>query len=703
MDIDRNIEDIIQTNMMDFSQYVIKHRALPDLYSGMKPIHSKILWSMYENKTFNFTKSANVSGKVTVYSPHGDCYETIVNMVQKDRHKYNLILGRGNWGSNCSTELMFGASRYTECALSDLGIDCLKGIDSHMVEMIDNYDNSKTMPKYIPTRFPLILCMASNGIAVGMANNSPSFNLEDVCLATINYLQDKEMPILYPDFATGAYLIDNSEQIKNINHKGLGVIKLRAKYEVVENTIRITEIPYGTKINVEVIIDRIIEKCKSGELKEITDVLNHTGIDGLCIEITFKKNIDINLLMNKLFKLTALESNFNANMNVLVNGSPKILGVHDTIKNWVVFRQECIKNGLSYKIENLKKELHLLYSLKKVLLDIDKAIEIIRYSDDIESKIMQYFDIDKIQSEYIVNIKLRNINKDYIIKQINDIEKIELELKKHEETILSEKAIKKIIIEDLKDVIKKFKQPRRTQIIQESTISQISESDLIEDHSTFIILTKENYIKKLLKRTSDVKLKESDEIIYQSSSSNKSTLLLFSNKGTCYKIYQHELAECKPSSLGEYLPNLLNLSPDERIISMVSTRKYTGYLINSYQNGKISKINMSSFRTKTMRSKLENALSLESPLINMLLIEKDIDMLCKSSLDKVLIINTSDINSKASKNTNGNQVLKSKKESYMNMCLPLETITGIEDVEYYKGKPNAIGTFLKKTDKIELI
>lgn len=654
MYIDRKIEDIVENNSMNYAQYVIKNRALPDLYSGMKPIHLKILWSMFENKTFNFTKSANVSGKVMVYSPHGDCYETIVNMVQKDRHIYNLIEGQGNWGSSCSTEIQFAASRYTECKMSSLGIDCMQGISKNMVEMIDNYDSSSKMPKYLPTRFPLILCMASNGIAVGMANNSPSFNLEDVCNATILYLQGKEIPMLIADFATGGYVIANEKETENINLYGTGTIKLRAKYKIEDNVILINEIPYGTKISVESIIDRIIEKHKSGELKEITNVLNQTGVNGLCIEITCKKGTNMEMLMEKLYKLTPLESNFSVNMNVLLEGSPMVLGVHDTIKEWVKFRQRCISNGLQSDIDKLERELHILNGLKKVLLDIDKTVSIIRYSDNIESELMDYFKIDEIQADNIINIKLKNINKGYIIKQISDIDAMKIKLKQLKETINNPNAINNIIIEDLQDIIKKFKQPRRTQLIHPTEIIDITKEDLIEEYNCKILYTSQGYIKKFLKSSDKQYLKENDEIIEEIQSTNKSTLYLITNNANRYKLPCYELEEKKPSQLGEYISNIISLEDDEEVIKIVSVdeNKSKGYILAVYQNGKISKVDIKSFISNN--KKLQNCYSTESKLVTLDYIEKDCDVFLVSDEGKSLIINTKKISKKNGRRAQGN-------------------------------------------------
>lgn len=652
MYIDKEIEDIIESNMMGYSQYVIKNRALPDLYSGMKPIHLKILWSMYENKTFNFTKSANVSGKVMVYSPHGDCYETIVNMVQKDRHKYNLIEGQGNWGSHCSTDMQYAASRYTECKLSPLGIDCMEGISKNMVEMIDNYDNSHKMPKYLPTKFPLILCMASSGIAVGMANDSPSFNLEDVCNATISYLQGEQIPLLIPDFATGGYLVYDEKEIKSVNSEGKGRIKLRAKYKIEGNTIIINEIPYG--ITVESIIDKIINEHKKGKLKEITNVLNQTGIKGLSIEITCKKGTDLDKLMAKLYTITPLESYFNVNMNILLKGSPIVLGVHDTIKEWIKFRMICISNGIKFDISKMEKELHLLRGLKKILLDIDKAISIIRHSKDIEKELMEHFNIDNEQANYIINMKLRNINKNYIIKQISDIEGMESKLKSLKDIINDSSEINKIIIKDLKEVMKKFSKPRMSQIIHESKIPEVQEEDFIEDYNCKILYTKQNYIKKLLRTSDDQKLRDGDEIIEEIQSTNKSTLLLFTNKANRYKISCYELETHKSSTLGEYIPNIIDLEQNEEVIKIISLEdetKANGYIISVYENGRIAKIDIQSYISAN--KKLQNCYSIKSKLINIFYTEKDVDIFLLSKEGKGLILNTSCFNAKKSKDSQG--------------------------------------------------
>ncbi|HID0877432.1 TPA: DNA gyrase subunit A [Clostridium botulinum] len=641
MIVNKDISTIIEDNSMDFAQYVIKNRALPDLYSGMKPIHMKILWSMYENKTFNFTKSANVSGKVMVYSPHGDCYETIVNMVQNDRHIYNLIEGQGNWGSFCSSDMQFAASRYTECKLSKLGKDCMQGIDKNMVEMINNYDGTQKMPKFIPTRFPLILCMASNGMAVGMANNSPSFNLEEVCNATISYLKNEPIPIVYPDFATGGYILKNDIKIQKINKTGCGDITLRAKYEIKDNTILITEIPYDTKVTVESIIDKIINLCKEGKLKEINNVLNLTGINGLCIEIDCKKNTNMKKLINKLFLLTQLENKFNANMNVLVDKTPKVIGVQDTIKEWCKFRQQCVINGINYEIETLIKELHILKGLKSILLDIDKAINIIRFSEDANKELQKDFNIDKIQSDYILNIKLININKNYIIKQLKDISQKENKLHYLQDIVNNKDKINNVIIKDLEDVKKQFAQPRRTQIIEDNLIN-ITTEDLIEDNTVTLVLTKDGYLKKNLKYSESQKLKEQDEIIQMFQTTNKTDILLFTNKGNVLLRKTYELDEYQPSSYGTFIPNWLgeHLQENEKIIHIAATKDYSGQVVTIFENGNIGSTDLKKYKTKTNRQVPMDAYNTESKLIDIKVVTEDVDIFLLTDEGKALIVNT---------------------------------------------------------------
>ena len=664
MYFDKSIDNIIEDNMMDFSQYVIKNRALPCLYSGMKPIHLKILWTMFEDNITKFTKSETVSGKVMVYSPHGSCYETIVHMAQTDRHIHPLIIGQGNFGSYCSSELMYASGRYTECKLSDIALDSLEGINKHMVEMIDNYDNTRKMPRYLPTKFPLILCMAHNGIAVGMASNTPSFNLNEVCDATIDVINGATSTNLIPDFATGGRIL--YDDMTKINKEGIGKVVLEAKYKIENNTIIISEIPYGSKISVEVIINKIIELVKCGKLKEITDVLNQNGKDGLSIEIECKRGTDIPKLMNKLYALTPLRSNFNCNMNVLVGKNPKTLGVYDIIQEWLAFRRNCVINGLKYDIEIKSSKLHNLKGLEKVLLDIDKCISIIRKSDEDEiiTNLIHEFSIDELQANNIANMKLRNINKNYITKQIRDISNLEDTINEMKTTINDNSKINNLIISQLEEVKRKYGKPRKTEIIYEDTLQEISSDELIEDYLVTMVYTKENYTKKTKKYSEQQTVKDGDEILTITQCSNRDKTMYITDKGNLYFLNIWEMNEKLPSKLGDYLPSILPLDKDETVIGMITTNGYKGYVIIIYNDGHVAKIPLESYKTKTNRTKLSNCLSDCGKPILITQIEENCDLELTNSFNKTIKINTKDINEKKSRSSNGITAMSSKRKGF---------------------------------------
>jgi len=665
MYINKGICEVIEDNQMGFSQYIIKNRALPDVYSGMKPIHEKIIWSMFFNKTFDFTKSLSVAGDAMKYTPHGSPYETMVYMAQEDRHIYNLLIGHGNFGSATSTKIQYGADRYTEVKLSQLAIDCLEGIKHNMVDMINNYDNSRKLPKHIPTKYPLILTMASNGMAEGMANNSPSFNLEEVCNATILAIQNKEIPMLIPDFATNGFLINDKHIIEQINKKGTGAVVLRSKWYSDGNDIIITEIPYGVKVSVESIMNKIIELYKQGKLKEINDVKDLTDKDGLRIKILCKKNTNHEKLMNNLFKVTQLEANFSCNMNVLVEKEPTVLGVHDTIKEWIKFRRICIFRGLTYDINTKELEYDKLLALKSILLDIDKSIDIIRHSNEPQNELMQYFKINDIQADFILSKSLRQINEKDILKQLKDIEDKKNELDALKETIKSQDKMDAIIIKDLEDTIKKFKQPRRTQIIDRNDIKDVSNDILIEDFTTTLVFTQEQYFKKTRKYSLQQNIKEGDEVKTIVQCSNKDKAIFISNLGNAYFLNLWEINEKTPSAMGDFLPKLLPLEKDEYIIGMLTTNQYKGEAVYVFENSKIAKIPLSSFETKTNRTKLSNSITQDNGKVLLITqITDDIEIELTDCFNNTKVINTKDINSKASKNTVGVTSWNCKKQGF---------------------------------------
>ena len=658
MEINKAIHEIIEDNMMGFSQYVIKNRSLPNVYDGLKPIHQKILWTMYEDNITKFTKSETVAGRVMAYSPHGSCYETIVNMVQKDRHCYPLIEGQGNFGSYCSNELHFASSRYSECKLSELALDSLKGIDYNMVDMILNYDSTKKMPKFIPVRFPQVLTMSHNGIAVGMASNTPSFNLKEVCEATIDIIRGNEPKLLYPDFATGGYIVDDKSAIASINNKGVGTVELRAKYRKEGNTIVVYEIPYGSKVFVETIIDKIIELVKLNKIKEITNVLNQGGYKGLAIEIECKKGTDLDMLMNKLYALTPLASKFSCNMNVLVDKNPRVLGVYSMINEWLKFRRECVKRGVEFKLGNKSEKLHILEGLEKVILDIDRCIAIIRNSEEdmIIQSLMNGFNIDEVQAKDVASMKLRNINKKYILKQIKEIEDLRAEVNNLKVILETPTMVDDIIVVELQDVIKKFSQDRRTIIIDKSEVKDVAKNELVEDYNCNITISNDGWIKKCLKASDSHKLKDGDFVIDSIKSNNRDTLYLITNKANRYKLSCDSLEKKLPSTLGQFIPSLVQLEGDEKVIKAISVSKPVGYVVCVYENGKIAKIDIKSYMSNN--TKLVNCFNTDGKLIAIDYIEKDCDVLFIAEDSKALIVDTSTINSKGSKSSQGNIGIK---------------------------------------------
>jgi len=657
----KEMDIILKKNVTDYAKYVITDRAIVSLTDGMKNIHRRIMWSMYLDGLLynkNRTKSVNACGSVLRFSPHGDSsvYGACVRLAN-DSVMIPLIDGKGSFSSTTTRDIQAGASRYTEVRLSSISQEIIKNIDKDVIDMVQNYDETRLEPTEMPVTFPLVLCNPNLGIAIGLASNVCSFTLNDVIDNTINVIQGKETFTMIPDFPTGGMIIKNDAVLKQIKDSGTGTVYLKSKYHIENNSIVITEIPYTTTR--EAIIESIIKLVKDDKIKEVIDVNDYSGVDGFNVTIDMKKNTNPELLLQKLYKFNVpIKSSFSCNFTVLLNEKPITLGTDNILKEWVEFRRKCVKRLVSHNIKDKEKSLHSLKGLEKVLLDIDRAIEIIRHSKNDElilKTLCTTFTLDKEQANDVANIKLRNINEKYILNKIKSIKELEIELLGLKDTLNSTEKINEIMIQDLERVKKNYGKPRMTEIITEEDLPDISKSDLIDDFSTYCILTKDNYLKKLLKRTDDVKLKENDEILYQTSSSNKSTLLLFSNKGSCYKLYQHTLDECKPSNLGEYLPNVLSLEKDEYIISMVSTRKYSGSLVNIFENGLIAKINLQSFKTKTMRSKLENALSIESKLLQMVITEenKDIDILLSTSEGKILSLNSKQINSKGMKDTKG--------------------------------------------------
>lgn len=712
----QKIVETLKSNYMPYAMSVIVSRAIPEI-DGLKPSHRKLLYTMYKMGLLkgSKTKSANVVGQTMKLNPHGDMaiYETLVRLTTgNEALLHPFIESKGNFGKVYSRDMKFAAPRYTEVKLSDICAELFQDIDKDTVDFTDNYDGTMKEPLLLPAVFPNILVNPNQGIAVGMASNICSFNLKEVCDTTIAYIKNDNINIIdylkAPDFSTGGDLIVNKEDLEKIYETGRGSFKIRARYRVDKsnNCVEVFEIPYTTTS--EAIIDAIADLVKSGKIKDITDVRDETDLNGLKITIDIKRSADPDALMNKLYKLTPLEDSFGCNFNLLIGGVPLVLGIKGILDAWIEFRMQCIRRQTAFDIRKKSERLHLLEGLKKIMLDIDKAIRIIRGTEheaEVVPNLMKGFSIDEEQAEFIAEIKLRNLNKEYIIKQTSEIESLIKEIADLKDIYNKESRVLDIICVQLKRLSQKYGKPRRTGMIHEENIEEITQEHLIEDYNVRLFLTAQGYLKKIpltsLRSSGDQKLKDEDEIIQEFEAKNKSDLILFSNQAVAYKLKIYEINDCKASSLGEFLENILELSPEEKILYMAATEDYSGYMLFSFQNGKSAKIPLSSYSTKTNRKKLANAYSEESPLCDIRFLSEDRELVAFSNIDKVLIFNTSSINPKTTRNSSGVQVLKSKKGSYMSKILELDQVS-FADADYYRTKNiPAVGCYLKEEDKEE--
>lgn len=692
MEINYDICNVLDDKMMDYSAYVILHRALPSVEDGFKVSLRRILYTMHRHNMSKLTKSASVSGKVMEIHPHSDCYPTIVNMVQEDNHVNPFIIGKGAFAYHTSRDTQPASSRYSEIRIAPYSQEMMEGLKKNSVEMIPTFDGSSEEPLYLPTKHPNILTHSQQGMAVGMAANFPSFNLAEVCDYTIDYLNGVTDKELVPDFATGGKLIYNQSQINKINDNGLGSIDIKATYDINSDCILIKEIPYTTTR--EVIIEKIIDLVKANKLKEIVDVKDTTDLRGMEIEIKTKKNTDKELLIQKLYKLTPLQSSFSANMNCLVDNRPKVLGVKQIIQEWTKFRKQCLRRELEYDIQQLQSIQNELLGLQIILQDLDKAISLIRGSKsekEATEKLRKHFNLNGAQLDYIVKIRMVNMNQEWLASKINKLTEINKQLKVNLDNLESDSYYTSTIISQLQDVKKRYGKPRRTTIIQPEETTSIKQDDLVEDYNCQVVLTKEGYLKKTLRYSESQKLKDGDTMLQQIPSNNKSKLLFFTNKGNCYYLNVWDIDSTQPSNLGSFLPTLLQLQ-DEKVIYVVSTADFKGHILFAFENGRVAKIPLSSYETKTNRSKVVNAYNSSSGLVSINYIEKDMDFMAVSSIDKVLVINTSQINSKASKSSQGVIVMKSKNDS---IIVEFKPVDEIEDIEYYRGSPNQVGKYRK--------
>ena len=709
------ITETLEKNYMPYAMSVIVSRAIPEI-DGLKLSHRKLLYTMYKMGLLGgkMTKSANVVGQTMKLNPHGDqaIYATMVRLTEgNETLLLPLVESKGNFGKQYSRDMAYAASRYTEVRLAPVCAEFFGDINKNTVKFVDNYDGEMQEPTLLPVAFPNILVNPNLGIAVGMASNICSFNLGEVCEATIAYMKNPDCDIMEhmpaPDFPLGGNLIYNRQQMEEIYSTGRGSFKLRAEYsyDKKNNCIEVLEIPYSTTI--EAIIEKLMELIKANKLKEISDVRDETGLDGFKLTIDLKRGVDPDALMLKLFKMTPLEDSFSCNFNVLINNAPNVLGVREILGEWVKFRIDCLKRGMQFDINKKTERLHLLTGLKKILLDIDKAVSIIRRTElesDVVPNLMTGFDIDKIQAEYVAEIKLRNLNREYILNRTADIEKLIADIDELNRILSSDKEIKKVISSQLRDIAKKYAKPRRTRLISDGEIEVYSESSTIEDYPVTLFMTRDGYLKKvtyqsLRSTTSEHKLKEDDIITQTIETANKSELLFFTDKSTVYKMRTYDLPDGKVTAMGEYMPAVLQLEDSEKILYMVVTTDYSGFMLFAFENGKMARVPLNAYATKTNRKKLIGAYSDKAPISTILYFDADAELVAFTDNNKALVFSTDKIAEKTTKSTQGVQVMKiTKKGAKLTRVVPT-SLCELEDLAHYRTKNiPAAGSFLRKDD-----
>lgn len=675
--VEQHITDTLEVNYMPYAMSVIMSRAIPEI-DGFKPSHRKLLYTMYKMGLLQggTIKSANIVGRTMQLNPHGDAaiYETMIRLARGNEsllHPY--VESKGNFGKSYSKNMQYAASRYTEAKLAPISAELFRDIDKDTVDFVPNYDNTMTEPTLLPVTFPSVLVNANMGIAVGMASNICSFNLKEICDTTVALIKDPDADITEtlkaPDFIGGGQILYDEGKMNEIFRTGRGSFKIRAKYsyDKKNNCIDIYEIPATT--TTEAIIDKIVELAKGGKAKEISDIRDETDKKGLKITIDLKRGTDADKLMKKLYKMTPLEDSFGCNFNVLIAGTPRVLGVRELLLEWIAFRTECVNRRVFFDLSKAKDRLHLLEGLQKILLDIDKAIRIIRSTDEeseVVPNLMIGFGIDKIQADYVAEIKLRHLNREYILKKTEDIEKLRAEIEDMEDILASRSRVKKIIVNELSDVVKNYDKPRRSEIIYTSDIDDESEPDEeIPNYPVTLFFTKEGYFKKItpqsLRMSGEQKLKENDEIIETVEAANNTELLFFTDKCRVYKAKAADFDDSKASVLGDYVASKLEMEPDENAVYMAVTTDYKGFMLFFFENGKLAKIDLSAYETKTNRKKLIKAYCEKFPVVNMFCVTEDKEYVMKSTSGRILLLNTGAIAVKTTKDSMGVSVMTLKK------------------------------------------
>ena len=715
--IEQGISETLEINYMPYAMSVIVSRAIPEI-DGFKPSHRKLLYTMYKMGLLSGgrTKSANIVGQTMRLNPHGDAaiYETMVRLARgNETLLHPFVDSKGNFGKVYSRDMAYAASRYTEAKLDSFCNELFRDIDLDTVDMVENYDATMKEPSLLPTTFPNVLVSANQGIAVGMASNICSFNLKEICDTTIALMNNPDHDILEtlpgPDFSTGAELLFDEETTREIYSTGRGSFKLRAKWNYVKagNLIEITEIPYSTAT--EVIMDKVAELIKAGKIKEISDMRDETDLGGLKLTIDLKKGVDPDKLMQKLFRLTPLQDSFSCNFNILIAGMPRVMGIGEILEEWTAWRTDCIKRRLYFQIQKKEERLHLLKGLERILLDIDKAIRIIRETElenEVVPNLMIGFGIDEVQANYVAEIKLRNINKEYILKQTKAISDLEKDIADLRDTLGSSRKLKNVIIKELQQVSDKYGQERKTQIIYESQqIQPEDEEEQVPDYPVTLFVSREGYIKKItqqsLRMSGEQKFKEGDSLSFSCETTNKAELLVFTSMFQCYKTRLSDFEDGKASQLGDYLPQKLGMDPGETVLQVILPGDYKGFVLFFFENGKAAKVPLSAYETKTNRRRLTSAFSDKSPLVAALVIEQDRQVVLYSSDGRAAIISTAQLTQKTTKNTIGVAVMSLKKKAVLGSVTFLED-SGIVNASRYRNKtiPTA-GAILKEEDSPE--
>ena len=704
----------LDENYMPYAMSVIVSRAIPEI-DGFKPSHRKLLYTMYKMGllTGSRTKSANIVGQTMRLNPHGDqaIYETMVRLAKGNESLLHpFVDSKGNFGKVYSRDMAYAASRYTEAKLAPICAELFRDLDCDAVDFVDNYDNTTKEPALLPTTYPNVLVSANQGIAVGMASQICGFNLGEVCDTTIQLLKNPDHDIattlLAPDFSTGGQILCDPEELGRIYDTGRGGVKVRAKYRYIksENIIEIYEIPYSTSL--EAILDKVSELMKAGKIKEISDMRDETDLSGLKLAIDLKRGVDPDKLMQKLFRLTPLQDTVSCNFNILIAGMPRVLGVKALLEEWLAWRTECVRRRVYFVLHKKQEKLHLLQGLKRILLDIDKAIEIIRQTEEeaeVVPNLMIGFGIDQVQAEYVAEIKLRNINKEYILKRVQETAALEEEIEDLEDTLQRPARIRKIIVGELEDVRKKYAQPRKTEIIYSHEAEYEEEPEETPDYPVTLFLSREGYFKKItaqsLRMSGEQKFKEGDELFRRVEATNNTELMFFTDHQQVYKVRAADFADGKASLLGDYLPTKLGMDEEEKVIDLVLPGDYSGHLLFFFENGKCARVALSAYATTSNRRKLTGAYSDKSPLAALLPLAEDQELALISTEPRALLLHTSLLSPKTTRSTQGVAVMNMKPRYHLDRVCTLEE-SGITNLARYRVRSiPAAGALLREEDQ----